>query len=166
MEESSSLAANAGMCQFAAPEIEHGEGERAMESADVKRIGKFFERDRFARHVGVELLEVGTGRAKVRLQIGEEHLNGVDLVHGAAIFALADFAFAVASNSHGTVALGINANISYLQAARGGALIAEAEEVSRNPKLATYHVKITDEAGELIALFQGTVYRKREPLRG
>ena len=99
----------------------------------MEDIQIFSKNDRFAKHVGLELLEVSEGKAKVRLKIRQEHLNGTGLVHGGAIFTLADFAFAVASNSHGTIALGINANISYLQAARDGILIADALEVSRNP---------------------------------
>jgi len=132
----------------------------------MKNVRKIFKKDRFAEYVGIELLEVVPGKAKVCMKIREEHLNGVDLVHGGTIFTLADFAFAVASNSHGTIALGINANISYLKAARGrgGVLTAEAVEVAINAKLATYRVDITDEEGELIAVFQGTVYRKKDKL--
>ncbi len=130
----------------------------------MENIRKFFKKDRFAEYVGIELVEVSEGRAKVRLKIRQEHLNGVDLVHGGAIFALADFAFAVASNSHGTIALGINANISYIKAARGGVLTADAVEVAKNPKLATYHVNISNEEGDIIAAFQGTVYRKKDKL--
>jgi acyl-CoA thioesterase len=52
-----------------------------------------------------------------------------------------------------------------MTSARGGILVAEAEEVSINPKLATYLIRILDEEETLIALFQGTVYRKREGLR-
>jgi acyl-CoA thioesterase len=60
----------------------------------------------------------------------DHHGNAVGVVHGGAIFSLADLVFAVASNSHGTVALGVNVAISYMTAARGGTLVAEAEEVS------------------------------------
>ena len=130
----------------------------------MNNIKKFFENDRFAKYVGIELVAVSKGKATVRLKTREDHLNGVDLVHGGAIFALADFAFAVASNSHGTIALGVNANITYLKAARGGVLTAEAVEVARNPKLATYQINITDEKNDLIAAFQGTVYRKKDKI--
>jgi acyl-CoA thioesterase len=129
--------------------------------ADLK---DFFLKDRFAAHVGIELLEMAPGRAKAKLEIYDHHRNAVGVVHGAAIFSLADLVFAVASNSHGTVALGINVSISYMTAARGGTLVAEAEEVSINPKLATYLIRILDDEQTLIALFQGTVYRKREAL--
>ena len=60
-----------------------------------------FRQDRFAAHVGIELLEAAPGRASARLEIGEHHLNAIGLVHGAAIFSLADLVFAVASNAHG-----------------------------------------------------------------
>lgn len=131
-----------------------------MES-DVER---YFTLDRFARHLGITLVKTSPGYAKVKMIVGKDHLNGVGIVHGGAIFSLADCAFAVASNSHGTVALAINATISFFRATREGELFAEAREVARNPKLATYEVTVTDELGDIVALFQGTVYRKREEL--
>jgi len=130
----------------------------------MERIMRFFENDRFAKHSGIEVLEVSEGKAKAKMEIGEKHLNGLGLVHGGAIFTLADLAFAVASNSHGTAALAINVSIAYLKATTKGTLFAEAEEVSRNPKLATYAVRITNKDDELIALFQGTVYRKKDKI--
>lgn len=133
-----------------------------MQSAPIE---KFLEGDRFAQLCGIELLEVSPGTARARMHITDAHLNGVRIAHGGAIFALADFAFAAASNSHGTVAVGINVSISYLQAARTGALIAEAREVSRNSKLASYTVEIRDDNSTLIALFQGMVYRKPDPIK-
>jgi len=127
-------------------------------------IRAFFSQDRFAAHVGIELLEAAPGRARARLEIEEHHLNAVGVVHGAAIFSLADLVFAVASNAHGSVALGINVSVSYLASARGGTLVAEAEEVSINPKLATYLIRVHDDEQRLIAVLQGTVYRKLEPV--
>jgi len=126
---------------------------------DVKR---FIENDRFARHLDIEMLEYAKGRAKARMAVKEHHLNSAGTVHGGAIFALADAAFAAASNSHGTLAMAINVSISYFKAVKGGTLTAAAEEVSINPKLATYIIPVEDEKGNRIALFQGTVYRKKE----
>jgi acyl-CoA thioesterase len=129
-------------------------------------IGDFFrQRDRFAAHCGVELVEVGPGRAVTRMTVREELLNGADTLHGGAIFTLADFAFAAASNSHGTLSLAINVSISFLKGAGLGAVLtAHAEEVAPHPRLASYTVRVTDQAGELVALFQGMVYRKKERL--
>jgi acyl-CoA thioesterase len=129
-----------------------------------EQIKAFFRNDRFAEHVGIELLEVSSGKARARLEIDDRHLNAVGVAHGAAIFSLADLVFAVASNSHGTVALGVNVSVSFMKGARRGTLTAEAEEMSLNPKLATYQIRVTDQADNLIALMQGTVYRKQEQL--
>ncbi|NQE46142.1 hypothetical protein C5S31_08995 [ANME-1 cluster archaeon GoMg2] len=127
----------------------------------MESIKRFFKNDKFGAHVGIELLEVSVGSAKVKMEIKDYHLNSHKTVHGGAIFTLADLAFAVASNSHGTIAASINANISYIKAATTGTLIAEAKEVAINPKLATYTIHVTDDAGDIIAIFQGMVYRKK-----
>jgi acyl-CoA thioesterase len=122
---------------------------------------EFFSRDTFAQHSGIKCMSVGPGTARVSMEIGDRHRNSHGTVHGGALFTLADAAFALASNSEGVPAAAINATITYMKAAREGALYAEAEEFSKNPKLATYIVTITDSNGERIALFQGMVYRKQ-----
>ena len=126
---------------------------------DIKR---FVDNDRFARHLGIEMPECFRGRAKARMEIKDHHLNSAGTVHGGAIFALADAVFSAASNSHGTLAMAINVGISFFKAVKNGALTAEANEVSLNHKLATYLVNVTDDDGNAIALFQGTVYRKKD----
>lgn len=127
-------------------------------------LQKFVDADRFAQHLGIEMLEWSPGKAKARMTLQSQHLNSAGTVHGGAIFSLADAVFSVASNSHGTLAMAINVSISYFKAARTGTLIAEGREVSINPKLATYIIDVKDEAGNAIALFQGTVYRKKDML--
>jgi len=127
-------------------------------------IKKYFKKDRFAKHSGIVLMEVSKGSAKVKMDITPDHINGVGIVQGGAIFTLADLAFAMASNSYGTVAVAINVNISFIKAINKGTLYAQARETSINPKLATYDVRVTDDADNLIALFQGMVYRKEKKL--
>jgi len=120
----------------------------------------FFTNDAWAKESGIELMEVSTGRSKVRMRIEKKHVNGHGTVHGGVIFTLADTAFALASNSHGIPAAAINAHISYVKSATAGSLYAEATESSLSPKIATYSVIVTDDNGEKIALFEGMVYRK------
>jgi acyl-CoA thioesterase len=127
-------------------------------------LKKFVDKDSFAKHLGVEMLEYSPGKARARMELKSHHLNSAGTVHGGAIFSLADAVFSVASNSHGTLAMAINVSISFFRAAKSGTLIAEGREISLNPKLATYLVDVKDEAGNAIALFQGTVYRKKESI--
>lgn len=130
----------------------------------MQQIKAFFNRDDFAKHCGVELLSVSPGHAVARMVVQPHHLNGYRTVQGGAIFTLADFAFAAASNSHGKVAVAINISITYMKAVTAGTLLAEARELSVNPKLGTYTINITDESNALVAVFQGLAYRKSEPV--
>lgn len=127
----------------------------------MEHIRARIERDRFAAENGITLADVQRGAAVARMEVGARHLNGVGIVQGGAIFTLADLAFAAAANSHGDVAVAIDVSISFIKAVSAGTLTAEAREEALNPRLSTCLVRVTDEAGELVALFKGTAYRKR-----
>jgi acyl-CoA thioesterase len=131
-----------------------------------KSLLSFFKNDKFAAHADIELLSVSPGQARAKMALHPHHLNGYGTVQGGAIFTLADFAFAAASNSHGTVAVAINVSITFMKAGTTGTLWAEARELSRNPKLGSYTVEVKDDRGELVALFQGLAYRKSEKIPG
>ena len=118
------------------------------------------KRDKFAGYVGIKLLEDGPGRASAELELREEHLNGVDMAHGGVIFTLADFTFAVASNSGGFATVAINVNISYYKSPRGKTLRARASEISARNRICGYNVDVFDEDESLIARFVGMGYRK------
>ncbi|OPZ08002.1 MAG: Acyl-coenzyme A thioesterase PaaI [candidate division BRC1 bacterium ADurb.BinA364] len=127
-------------------------------------LREHFENDRLAQALGIELIDVAPGRARARMKIEERHYNSARTAHGGAIFTLADFVFAAASNSYGTIALSINASISYVKAVRSGWIEAEAVEESFGPRVGAYRVRIRDEAGDVVAIFQGQVYRKRDTI--
>jgi acyl-CoA thioesterase len=131
---------------------------------DMEEVRRCFKNDRFAERAGVELLTLSPGHATAKMVLHPHHLNGVDTVQGGAIFTLADFAFAVAANSHGTVAVAINVSITFMKAAVTGTLWAEAKEVSKNFKIGAYVVEVKDDQGDLVAQFQGLVYRKKDRL--
>lgn len=127
-------------------------------------LKRFVEHDRYAKHLGIEMLEYGQGKAKARMEVRPHHLNSAGMLHGGAIFSLADAVFSAASNSRATLAVAINVSISFFKAVKSGSLTASAEEVSFNPKIATYLINVHDDAGNKIALFQGTVYRKKDAI--
>ena len=128
---------------------------------DMKTIQNYFNKaDAFARHNGMTITELREGYARAEMELRPYHLNGAQTVHGGALFTLADFAFGAASNSRGQVALSINSSISIFKGAKEGKLIAEAREVSNSPKLASFEVSIRTATGDLLATFQGMVYRK------
>jgi acyl-CoA thioesterase len=133
-------------------------------TATMESVERYFKNDRFAELANIQLLAVSPGQARAKMALHPHHLNGYGTVQGGAIFTLADFAFAAASNSHGTVAVAINVSISFMKAATTGTLWAEAREISKNFKLGSYTVEVKDDQGDLVAMFQGMVYRKSEKI--
>ncbi len=131
-----------------------------------EQIGRWMEQsDRFARMLGVRLDEAREGYARASLEITEEMQNAVGITQGGVTFTLADFAFAVASNSHGSVAVSLNAQITYTASSQAGdRLIASASEVNRTRGTGLYQIEVHNGAGKLIALFTGTVYRRKDGL--
>ena len=75
---------------------------------------------------------------------------------GGAIFTLADFAFAVASNCAGTGVVTLTSQISYLGTAKGERLIAEARRVKQGRSTGYYTVSVRDELGNPVAEVTGT----------
>ena len=116
--------------------------------------------DRFAALAGIALDVVEPGLARARMAVTPQHLNGVGIAQGGAIFTLADFAFAAACNAGDRVAVAIDVSISFVKAVTGGVLVAEAREEAVSARVSTCLVRVTDESGALVALFKGTAYRK------
>lgn len=123
----------------------------AKESARI-----MWQDDRASHHVGMQLLEVTPGRARLAFTVREEFTNGHGMCHGGYIFMLADSAFAFACNSHNQRAVAASAAIEFIAAAqRGDTLTAECTEQSRGGRSGLYDTRVTDQNGKLIALFRG-----------
>jgi acyl-CoA thioesterase len=126
----------------------------------MKEINNIVEKDSFAKLLGIKIISIGEGTASAEMIITKDHLNGAGTAHGGAIFSLGDTVFGAASNTREGLAMAINVSISFFKAITEGKLTAVAEEISLHKKLGTYVIKIYDESSRIIALFQGTVYRK------
>jgi len=123
---------------------------------------KHIKNDRFAKHAGIYLVEVGEGYAVAEVLIEDCHLNGVNIVQGGVIFTLADYAFAAASNSGGLVTVGIHSGISFFKAPVGKRLRAIAREQCLQKKICGYMVDVFDEDGSMVASLNAMGYRKQD----
>lgn len=120
-----------------------------------------YDKDAFSQWLGIELLDVKAGYAKVQMTVRPEMCNGFGIAHGGITFSFADSCFAFASNSHGRMAVSIETSISHTKAVQiGDILIAESSEDSLSNRLGTYHIKVQNQHNETVALFKGTVFRK------
>ncbi len=130
-------------------------------------IARFMrEFDQIAVKYEMKLEEVRPGYARVSMEVKEGMLNAVRLAHGGVTFSLADFAFAVAANSHGQVAVATSATINYPAPAKeGDLLVAEAREMARTRRTGLYQVEVRRRGDSvLVALFTGTVFRRDDSL--
>lgn len=131
------------------------------ESESVRaRLSRLSSQDNFVTWMGVELVNAEAGTVSVRMTVREEHLNFMGWAHGGLLFAFADTAFGLASNSRERHSVGIDAHIAYLSGVRSGDdLIATATEVSRTKRKGVYRVDVTREKDETaIVTFTGTVF--------
>lgn len=131
----------------------------------IEQLSEKISQEPFGRIFGFRLVAIKPGYALVEMDVAERFQNSLGLVHGGAIFSLMDQAFQAASNSHGTVAVALNMNISYFRPpAFGGKLRAEAKEVNLTRRTGTYQIEVKDQDEKLIANCQAMVYRKDNPL--
>lgn len=111
--------------------------------------------DAATKRLGITLLEVGAGRARMSMLVGDDMVNGHLTAHGGFLAAFADSAFAVACNSHGEVTVAAGFSIDFLEPAHAGdELIAEAVEVVRRGRSGVYDVTIR-RGRTVIATFRG-----------
>jgi acyl-CoA thioesterase len=123
----------------------------------AQRAAEFLlERDAMSRALGMKLVQVGPGRARVSMVVRGDMVNGHGSCHGGVLFSLADSAFALACNTYNIVTVAAGATIDFLAPAQqGDALSAIANEVWRSRRSGVYDVSVINQRQERIALFRG-----------
>jgi|SRR6185437_3923811 len=125
-----------------------------------KVVDTMYNSDWFSQWLGIERVKVEPGHCILRMKIRKEMLNGFAIAHGGITYSLADSALAFASNSHGRKSVSVETSISHIVSLKEGDIItAEAEEINVSNKIGIYHINITNQDGQKVALFKGTVYR-------
>lgn len=123
-------------------------------------VARMYENDPFSLWLGIERVTVEAGVCVLELTVRKEMLNGFAIAHGGITYSLADSCLAFASNSHGIQSVSVETSISHTKAVKeGDVLTATAEEMSLSNRIGVYHISVTNQRGETVALFKGTVYR-------
>jgi acyl-CoA thioesterase len=134
---------------------DHSAGEAAQTLARAAAAA-MWSTDHASQALGMEILEVGPGHARIRMLIRPDMTNGHGMCHGGYMFLLADSTFAFACNSHNQKTVAAGAEIHFLAPAqRGDVLTAEGREQHRAGRGGVYDVRVTDQAGRTVALFRG-----------
>jgi acyl-CoA thioesterase len=118
-----------------------------------------FDADVASRTLGIDLVELGAGRATATMRLTEQMVNGHGIAHGGYLFLLADTTFACACNSHGPTTVAAGAEISFVSPGRlGDLLVAVAEERTRYGRNGIYDVTVyreVDGRRDVLAEFRG-----------
>ena len=115
-----------------------------------------YGQDGASQALGMRVLEVRPGYARLAMKVREDMVNGHQLCHGGLIFTLADSAFAFACNTYDLVTVASAATVEFLLSAHlGDELTAIAEERSRSKRTGIYDVAVSNQRGECVALFRG-----------
>jgi len=123
-------------------------------AAEVAR--RMWDGDRATQALGMELLEVRAGYARLRMPVRRDMTNGHGICHGGFMFLLADSTFAFACNSHNQRTVAASAEIHFIASAHeGDVLTAEGVEQHLAGRSGVYDMRVTDQSGRLIALFRG-----------
>jgi acyl-CoA thioesterase len=127
-------------------------------------VARMYDNDPFSKWLGIERLVVAPGRCELGLTVRGEMLNGFAIAHGGICYSLADSCLAFAANSHGIQSVSVETSISHTRPVKeGDRLTARSEEMNLSNRIGIYHITITDQRNELVALFKGTVYRTGKP---
>ena len=119
----------------------------------LEEARKFFSKDLFATEAaGIVIEDVAENYAKCSMKIKAVHKNAVGQVMGGAIFTLADFTFAVATNDGEKMTVTSVSNINYLGTAKGDTLIAETKLIKDGKRSCVYQIEIKDNLENIVAL--------------
>ena len=128
--------------------------------SDVWAVGRaILETDHASRLLGMELVDIRPGYARMTMTVRADMTNGHGIGHGGMTFSLADTAMACASNARNQRAVAQSITVHFLAPAQAGDLLtATATEVNRTRRTGIYDVVVTNQKSERIAVFRGTTH--------
>ena len=115
--------------------------------------------DRASQGLGMQVLAISPGGARLSMAVREDMLNGHDICHGGFITTLADSTFAFACNAYNEVTVASGFDVNLIAAARlGDVLTATAVEISKAGRTGVYDINVCNQRQEPVAAFRGRSY--------
>jgi acyl-CoA thioesterase len=125
--------------------------ELAQHTADF-----LLKRDAMSRVLGMKIVQIGPGRARVSMMVRADMVNGHGSCHGGVLFSLADSAFAFACNTYNAIKVAAGATVDFIVTViECDELTAVANEVWRSRRSGVYDVSVMNQRRECVALFRG-----------
>ncbi|CAG5081960.1 PaaI family thioesterase [Parvicella tangerina] len=122
-------------------------------------VQRMMDSDSMSQWLGIKVLEVEIDHCKLQMTVREDMVNGFNIAHGGITYSLADSCVAFAANTNGSIAVSVESSISHLQKVMiNDVLTARAELISKNAKMGTYQVVVTNQNNDKVAHFKGVMY--------
>ena len=130
-----------------------------------KVVAHMLEKDLFSQWLGISLIEIKEGYSKIKMTVRPEMINGFGIVHGGIAFSLADSAFAFACNNRNVLSVALDTSINFLKPINiADVLVAKATEIHNGRSTGLYHITITNQKEQIVAVFKGTCFRTNKSL--
>ena len=130
-----------------------------------KVVAKMMLDDKFSQWLGIEVIDITEGYAKIKITVRDEMINVLGIVHGGVAFSLADSCFAFACNNRNILSVALDTSINFTKPVYvGDILIAEAKEMHNGKSTGLYHITITNQNNHTVALFKGTCFRTHKKI--
>ena len=131
--------------------------EEKRSSDSVAELIDKGEGEPIASFLKMRMLELTPGYAKVVIKLVPEYQNFNGLIFGGIVMAVADQAFAYASNSLAHPSIASQFNIHFITGAEiGDELTAECRVVRSGRRVGVSEMVVTNQDGKLIAKATGT----------
>jgi acyl-CoA thioesterase len=128
-------------------------------------VAYMMENDLFSKWLGLSVIEIKDGFSKIQMHVRPEMINGLGTVHGGIAFSFADSAFAFACNNRNVLSVALDTSINFIKPIFvGDTLIAEAKEIHNGRSTGLYHITITNQDENVVAIFKGTCFRTEKLL--
>lgn len=131
-----------------------------MKDAETARLeALLLKENAFTIHNFMKLESAEADRAVYSLEIRRESLNPYGMVHGGALYTLADDAAGAAARGDGRLYVTQYGDLHFLDNRAKGTIRAEARVRRRGRSTVLVAVDVTDETGALLAAGEFTYFR-------
>ena len=139
--------------------------DKQTDSLAQRVVRHMMNHDLFSQWLGIEVLQVSEGYSKIRITVRKEMINGFGIVHGGIAFSLADSAFAFACNNRNVLSMALDTSINFTKPINvDDILTAEARELHNGKTTGLYHITISNQNDQQVAIFKGLCYRTTKTL--
>ena len=133
--------------------------------ADLASAHRILRDDFASEWMGVRVLHVAPGEAKIEMDLRHEMLNGFGIAHGGMIFAFADTAFALACNNphedDGTITVASGVDVNFLRPAQSGQTITAHAKALHEGRSGVYDIEVFAQGPNDPEPIRITVFRGR-----